>query len=326
MILISLLLFAAEICFGSINIPISDTLSILLGNPSVHPGWDIIIFESRIPRALTAVAGGIALSVGGLLMQTLFRNPLAGPSVLGITSGSSLAVALVIMATSNSFFLHSVAGTAGIAFSAMGGALLVLLLLLIVSERLKDNVSLLIFGIMLGHFAGAIESILQHRASKESLRDFVLWGMGTFAESRQAEIIILVTITFIATGFVFFLLPALNLLLLGEDYAISMGLRVKRLRKQIILITGLLSGVTTAFCGPVAFIGLAVPHLSRALLRQSDHRRLFPVVLLLGSITALGSDLLSRLLEVPLNAITSALGAPVVIYIIIRGARAKAII
>ncbi len=287
----------------------------------------IIVLESRLPRSFSSLLGGIALALSGWMMQTLFRNPLAGPSILGITSGASLGVAVVVL--SGSLFGFSLSSTFG-SLSIVGGAIIgstsILLIMLLAAGRMKDQITLLIIGIMVGHFTGAIESILQYKTSDSSLRSFIIWGMGSFADTNYTEIIIIAIITALALIPIYAQRQALNIMLLGDDYAQSMGIQVKKMRLVLIVVSGLLAGVVTAFCGPIAFIGLVVPHIARMLLRTADHRKLFIPIILLGALTGLSCDFISRIAEIPLNAITSTLGAPVVIWILLRNSKSKAII
>ncbi|MDZ4823903.1 MAG: iron ABC transporter permease [Flavobacteriales bacterium] len=324
-----ILLFMLELVFGSVDIPASAVIKILAGEIHSNQSWNTIILLSRLPRTCAAVLAGSSLALAGLLMQTLFRNPLAGPSVLGISSGSSLAVALLVMGTGG--MMAGVSSDISIAIAAIVGAMVVLFIISIVAERLNDNVALLIFGIMLGYVVGAIENVLQFNASKESLRAFVMWGMGSFAEVTQRNEVFIIVFTLLFCGIVIGLfLPRLNLLLMGEDYAKSMGVNTKRTRLIIIIVTGILTGVVTAFCGPVALIGLVVPHIVRMMLRTSNHKKMFLPLVLCGGCAGLLCDLVSRTPwttgGLPLNAVTSMLGAPVVIYIILRGRNSKAII
>ena len=315
-----------QLIFGSITIPFSDVFSILTGHGDEGPNR-VIVLESRLPRTLSSIFGGIALALSGWLMQTLFRNPLAGPSILGITSGASLGVAIVVL--SGSFFGFNLASTFG-SLSIVGGALIgassILFIMLFAAGRMKDQITLLIIGIMVGHFTGAVESILQYKTSESSLRSFIIWGMGSFADTNYTEIIILSIVATAATVPIYFKRNALNIMLLGDDYAQSMGIRVKKLRILLIILSGLLAGVVTAFCGPVAFVGLVVPHIARMLFHTADHRKLFLPIIFLGAMVGLSCDFISRIAEIPLNAITSALGAPVVIWILLRNSKSKAII
>lgn len=311
-------LLILEILLGSVSIATMDVVKSLVGVQSDEK-INVIILESRLPRALTALSGGMALALSGWLMQTLFRNPLAGPSILGISSGASLGVALAIMGGAAA----GITGTISITLAALIGAIAVMLIILPFSYRLKDHVSLLIFGIMLGHFTSAIVSILQFKSSQENLRSFVLWGMGSFSDANFTEILIISIFLCISIIFLCFRLTSLNILQLGDEYAKSLGVNVRSMRIALILLSGALAGVVTAFCGPVSFIGLAVPHFARMLFKTSNHQRLFLPLILIGGITGLFSDWSSRMLEIPLNAVTSAIGAPVVILIIVRYSKSK---
>jgi iron complex transport system permease protein len=303
---------------------LQDVWSILLGENTASQSSRIIVLESRLPRAITAVIGGSGLALSGLLMQTLFRNPLAGPSVLGISSGASLGVALLVLATSGTLAgLNQIAMTA---IAAIVGAFCVLLLVMAVAKRLADNTALLIFGIMLSFFTGAIVDALQFKSSNDSLRAYVNWGMGSFAESGNHEILIMAFAVITSIAITLFILNRLNILLLGFEYAQSMGVNARSTRFLIILATGIPAGIITAFCGPVSFIGLAVPHLVRTSLKTSNHTTIFLPVLLMGATVGLFCDLSSRMLELPLNTIASALGAPVVILILLQGNKSRAII
>ncbi len=307
-------------------IPFGEVVDILSGKGTAGPNR-VIVLESRLPRTISSLLGGIALALSGWMMQTLFRNPLAGPSILGITSGASLGVAVVVLSGSLfGFNLSSTFGSIGIAGGAIIGSTSILLIMLLAAGRMKDQITLLIIGIMVGHFTGAIESILQYKTSESALRTFVIWGMGTFADTNYLEIIIISIITALAIVPIYSQKQALNIMLLGDDYAQSMGIQVKKMRLVLIVVSGLLAGVVTAFCGPIAFIGLVVPHIARMLLRTADHRKLFIPIILLGALIGLSCDFISRIAEIPLNAITSALGAPVVIWILLRNSKSKAII
>ena len=322
LLLIACVLFALELALGTVSIPLASVWNSILGNSSGDTAWTIIVMESRLPRALTAAFGAAGLALSGLFMQTLFRNPLAGPSILGISSGASLGVALLVLGAGSLVAMNEWS----VALASAAGACTVLFVVLLAARRLNDNVTLLIFGIMLSFIAGAIVSILQYKSSLTSLRNFVVWGMGSFAETTWTSVALL-AVTFagcIAASV--FILPSLNILLLGEEYASTMGLHVKKIRVGMILITGILTGTITAFCGPVAFIGLAVPHLARMLYKTSNHSVIFPACLLIGTSVGMLCDLVARSSEVPLNAVTAALGAPLVIYIVFRGSSSRALI
>lgn len=304
--------------YGSVDIPLSEIVDILFGK-SAGSANEIIVLKSRLPRAITSIVVSIGLSFSGWMMQTLFRNPLAGPSILGISGGASLGVAVLIMLSALGGYstFQNIFGTLSIAGAAMIGAVCVMILLLVVSGKFRDHISLLIFGIMLGHFVGAIESILQFKTTDAALRTYILWGFGSFSNTNFLEILIISVCLLVASAQIFWKRNILNILLLGDDFAQSLGVRVKQERRVLILLSGGLAGVITAFCGPIAFIGLAVPHFARIIMKTSHHEKLFLHIALIGAIIGQISDLLSHHLTIPLNAITSAFGAPVVVAILL---------
>ncbi len=324
--------FLLEIILGSVNIPLKDTLFILLGQTVDNPGYETIILRSRLPRALAATATGAALAVAGLQMQTLFRNPLAGPFILGISSGASLGVSLVILAAGGAVAasipelmrLLGVAGNAVVVLAAFLGSSSVLMLVLFASRKIENSVTILILGIMFGYLTSSLVTILVHFSNPEQVKAFMEWGFGSF-DIQWAQVNILLPLIAAGLLFAYFLSKDLNALLLGEGYATSMGLNVNRVRTRIIIDTAILAGVTTAFCGPIAFLGVAVPHLCRGLFMSADHRLLIPACVILGGGLALFSDMVAHMpgssYTLPLNAITSFLGAPVVIWVIINGSR-----
>lgn len=296
-----------------------DQLFRALAHP--QPGDEVvraIILEARLPRAITAMASGAGLALCGMLMQSLFRNPLAGPSVLGITSGASLCVALLVLGQAALAWPAASSGGPAVVAAGILGAAAVLMLVMTASARLGNTTSLLLFGILLGHFVGAVESVLQHRAAATSLRSFVLWGMGRFTETPLPAALFLLVLTLAAFLVARRMAPALNLFMLGETYARSMGMHVRRFRMGVVALTGIVAGSITAWCGPVAFIGLAMPHVARLVLSTSDHRALAWPLAITGAAAGLLSDLLARWGSVPLNAVTSLIGAPIVILIIFR--------
>lgn len=307
----------AELFLGSVHIEMQDVLASLWGS-NTNPIHDIIIRESRIPRAFTALFAGGGLAMCGMLMQRFFHNPLAGPSVLGITSGASLGVALVVLITGG-----AVSTQFGIPFAAFSGAMGVLLLILLASTRIKSAVTLLILGLMIGYMVSAGVTVLQAGANKEAMRSFVFWGMGTFSDLQYSEVLLLGSIFLVSILLIAFNTRRLDLFSLGNEYALSMGLDVRRFRFLLLIVTGILTGIITAYCGPIAFIGLAVPHLARGIWQSGKHKVILPAVILTGMITGLVCDLLIRIpigtSGLPLNAITSLIGAPVVIYILIKG-------
>jgi len=323
--------FFFDIVLGSVRIPFSEALSVLTGSSSGNPVWNTIITEFRIPKAITAILAGSALSVSGLLMQTFFRNPLADPFVLGISSGASFGVALVVLTAGsigiNLFFLNGLLNKIGITIAAGIGAAVILLLITFVSKKVSSNITLLIFGLMLGYIIGALESILKYFSSPENLQGYVIWGMGNFGNVIWNDLFLLIPIILFGLVIAFLLSKPLNLLLLGENYAISMGVNIKVIRLLIVVAVGILGGVITAFCGPIAFIGIAVPHITRKTLGEFDHKILIPAVCIVGSILALLCDIISQLIwheqTIPINVVTSLVGAPVVIWIIIQQRKVK---
>ena len=327
LLLAVLLLFLADVLLGSVSIPASEVLAVLLGKGSENMTWENIITKIRLPRALTAVLAGCALSVSGLQMQTLFRNPLAGPSELGITAGASLGVAVILL-TSGSvttiFVIRQLSwmGSWMIILAAVAGSSLVLLLLLAISARIGDNVVLLILGLMIGSVTVAIVSIWQYFSQPEQIQDFLLWTFGSLSGVTQEHLYVLITVIGLGLLLSFSASKALNVMLLGTNYARSLGLPVRRARLLIIMSTSILAGSITAFCGPIGFIGIAVPHLTRSLLNTADHRWLIPGTCLLGTGLMLVCDIVSQVpgsqTQLPVNAVTALIGAPVVIWILIK--------
>jgi iron complex transport system permease protein len=315
--LVIILFFFSNLLYGSVSIPSSQVMDILLGKGAEKAAWENIVLYSRLPQAVTALFAGAALAVCGLMLQTLFRNPLAGPSILGISNGADLGVAVVILYSG---------GITGSGFStllaAFTGAMLMLVLIVYFSGRVKSNVLLLIIGMMAGYLASSVISILNSYASSENIRFYVLWGMGSFSgvSVRQLPLYcISVSLGLLAS---ILLIKPLNVLLLGERYASSLGVSVRRTRILILICTGLLTAVVTAFCGPVSFIGLAVPHVARMLLGTSNQRLLLPATLLSGSAVALLCNLITLFpfgnSLLPLNAVTPLLGAPIIIHVIMN--------
>ncbi len=311
---------------GSVSIPIRDIAGILFGYPSANPAWDQIVVNLRVPRALTAILAGAALSLSGLQMQTMFRNPLAGPFVLGISSGASLGVALVVLAAgagaSTLIAGLDTFGNFGLAFAASTGAGTVLGLVLGVSRRVENNMTLLILGLMFGYVSGAMVSVLIYFSASNVAQAYLIWTFGSFAGVTWSQLTVYGPLAVVGLLVGLFSSKALNALLLGETYAASLGLTVWRARFWILSSASMLAGVTTAFCGPIAFLGIAVPHLSRSILNTSDHRVLIPAACLMGAIVALISDLVARVpgshITLPLNAVTALIGAPVVVWIVLR--------
>jgi iron complex transport system permease protein len=313
-----------NLSFGSVDIPLKSILYTLTGNDTAKESWQYIILQYRIPKAITAVLVGSGLSICGLLMQTLFRNPLAGPFVLGISSGASLGVALLVLGVS--IFSGSIAGMAfsnlSLALAASLGAFFVLGAVMIVAKKVKNTMSILIIGLMFGSFTAAIISVLAYFSSAENLQQYVFWTFGSLGNLGWDEIFILSIIYILSISILLTIIKPLNSLLLGENYAVSLGVNLKKTRNITLLVTGLLTGVITAFSGPIAFIGLAVPHLTKLLIKTSNHRILLPSVAVAGAIVMLISDTIAQLpnseYSLPINAVTSLFGAPIVIWLLIR--------
>lgn len=317
-------MFFASISLGSVNIPFKDVYTSLTGGEASKSTWEYIIINYRLPKAITAVLVGTGLSISGLLMQTLFRNPLAGPYVLGLSSGASLGVAFVILGAGFlPSFLRTIAlSSYGIVLASTLGSTLVLLMVLVVSQRLRDTMAILIVGLMFGSFTTAIVSVLTYFSTAEQLQKFTFWSLGNLGNLSWKSI----TVLAISVGFGLILsagsIKPLNALLLGENYAKSMGLNFKKARLIIIFATSILAGSITAFAGPIAFIGLAVPHIAKLTFQTSNHMILFWSTLLFGAIIVLFCDIVSQMpgfdVTLPINAITSIIGAPVVIWLLIR--------
>ena len=324
MSLLLVLTLLLNISFGQVSIPIKEVVKSILGSSVEKETWEYIIINYRLPKAITAILVGISLSVSGLLMQTFFRNPLAGPYVLGLSSGSSLGVAFVVLGSSflpaviAQFFISSY----GIILASCVGSLFVLLLIVLVSKYLRDVMSILIVGLMFSSFTSAIVNILTYFSTAEQLQKYTFWSMGNIGNISWQNIGFLSIAIFIGTLLSIVSLKPLDALLLGENYAKSMGLNFKKTQNIIILSTSILTGSITAFVGPIAFIGLAVPHLAKLLFQTSNHKTLFIGTILIGSIIMLLCDLISQMpmsdVTLPINAITSLVGAPIVIWLIIK--------
>lgn len=320
-----LILFAVSLAYGAVSIPFDQVLQILTGHEVERPAWQSIVLQSRLPQAVTAVLAGAALAVSGLLLQTLFRNPLAGPSILGISDGANLGVAAVLLYFGGSLSQVTdwpISGYAAIILAAFVGASLILSLIIYFSAKVKNNVMLLIIGIMIGYLTSSLISILNYYASTDKVHAFVMWGLGNFSGVSLEQLPFFSICTISGLLLSLLLVKPLNALLLGERYAANLGIRVKRARLFILICTGLLTATTTAFCGPVSFIGLAVPHMARLLLGSSNHTLLVPVTMLTGACVALLCNILMVIPGsnqiLPLNAVTPMLGAPVIIYVIIN--------
>ena len=313
-----LILFAWDMMVGSVGIAFSDVWAALVGG-DCDPVKAKIIIDIRLIKALMAIFAGAALSVSGLQMQTLFRNPLAGPYVLGVSSGASLGVALFILGAP----LMGMAGvgafsTLGLAGAAWIGAAAILAAVSAVSRRIKDIMVILILGMMIGSAVSAIVQILQYMSNEESLKSFVVWTMGSLGDVTTSQLWLVAPAIIAGLAIAVALIKPMNLLMLGEPYARTMGLNIVRTRGLILLSTTLLAGTITAFCGPIGFIGLAMPHLSRILLRDADHRKLMPAAALTGAVAMLLCDIFSKMLTLPVNTITALLGIPIVIWVVVR--------
>ena len=318
------MLFALNLLLGSVSIPAGDVLRILLGDDSLKPSWQFIILESRLPQAITATLCGASLAVSGLLLQTAFRNPLAGPSIFGINSGAGLGVALVMLLLGGGLSVGSLqlSGFAAILVAAFIGAMAVMALIFFFSTLVRNNVMLLIIGIMIGYISNSAISLLNFFATDEGVKSYMVWGMGSFGGVSMANMPIFICVTLIGLIGALLLIKPLNALMLGDRYAENLGVSILRVRNWLLIVTGLLTAITTAFCGPVAFIGLAVPHIARLLLTTDNHRQLLPATMLCGAVVALICNLICFLPGesgvIPLNAVTPLIGAPVIIYVIAR--------
>lgn len=312
------LLFAADIAVGSVNIALRDIWATLTGGECDAVTARIII-DIRLMKAIVAILAGAALSVSGLQMQTLFRNPLAGPYVLGVSSGASLGVALFILGAPLLGFaaspLFTTLGTAGAAWL---GAAAILALVATVSRRIKDIMVILILGMMIGSAVSAIVQILQYLSNEEALKSFIVWTMGSLGDVTSSQLLLVAPAIIAGLVIAVSVIKPMNMLLLGEAYARTMGLNIQRTRTLILLSTTLLAGTITAFCGPIGFIGLAIPHVARILFRNADHRILLPAAALSGAIALLVCDIFSKLLTLPVNTITALLGIPIVIWVVIK--------
>ena len=324
---VTLFLSLLDLVLGSVSVPITDIINLLLGSAASKPSYSHIVLDYRLPRLFTALLAGSALAVSGLKMQTLFQNPLAGPYVLGINAGASLGVALVVllaggMATTGFLSGFGLGGSLGMAFAAALGAGAVMGGIVLVSKRISDSTTLLILGLMFGYATSSLVNMLLHFSSAAKVRVFVAWTFGSFSGTDWTRLSIFAPVVLIGLGMALLNMKSLNALLLGEHYAVSMGLDRTKTRRSLIAGTALLAGSTTAFCGPIAFLGIAVPHLARALFNTSDHRILIPATALIGSLLAVLADLISQLpgseAVLPVNSVTSVLGAPVIVWVVLR--------
>ena len=318
-------LLVVNLLLGTVKIPLVEVCRILCGADGSEV-FSNIIYQARLPQALTAVFAGGGLAVSGLQMQTVFRNPLAGPSVLGISNGSALGVAFVVLLSGR---LGGVAlsrlgylGDAAISIAAIGGALAVLLLILWVSQRVEGNVTLLIIGVMIGYLANAVIGVLKFLSPEEDVKAFVVWGLGSFSRVSGDNMMLFVQLMCVLLPLACLMVKPMNLMLLGDRYASNLGLNIRRARMMVIVSSGVLVAIVTAFCGPIMFIGLAVPHLARAIFRSSDHRILMPATALCGAALALLCNLIARMPgfegALPINSVTALVGAPIIVAVLFR--------
>ena len=323
------LFFFLNLVLGSVSIPLRAVWNILWGTGNESVIWQNIIWKSRVPQALTALVAGAGLSVSGLQMQTVFSNPLAGPSVLGISSGASMGVAFVVLLSGS---LGGVAlsklgfmGEIALTIAAIAGSLSIMALIVFVSQKVRGNVTLLIIGVMIGYIANAVIGVLKFFSVEEDIRAYVIWGLGSFARVSGDQMTLFICIMVVLLPLSFLLVKTLNLLLLGDAYARNLGLNIKRARLLVITCSGVLVAIVTAYCGPIIFLGLAVPHLCRGMFRTSDHRILMPASLLAGASLALVCNLIARMPgfegALPVNSVTALVGAPVVMSVLFNRRR-----
>ena len=329
LLLLILALTGANLLFGSVNIPAEAVWHILTGNEVEKASWSFIVWESRLPQAITALLCGMALAASGLMLQTTFNNPLADPSILGISSGASMGVAFVVLLSGS---LGGVAlsklgfmGEIALTIAAIAGSLSIMALIVFVSQKVRGNVTLLIIGVMIGYIANAVIGVLKFFSVEEDIRAYVIWGLGSFARVSGDQMTLFICIMVVLLPLSFLLVKTLNLLLLGDAYARNLGLNIKRARLLVITCSGVLVAIVTAYCGPIIFLGLAVPHLCRGMFRTSDHRILMPASLLAGASLALVCNLIARMPgfegALPVNSVTALVGAPVVMSVLFNRRR-----
>ncbi|MDG1039776.1 MAG: iron ABC transporter permease [Polaribacter sp.] len=323
LLILVVILFFLNISFGSVSIPFKAIFAILFGDESIKESWQTIIINFRLPKAITAILVGSGLSISGLLMQTLFRNPLAGPFVLGISSGASLGVALLILGTSIfGGFSYLINSNWSIAIASSLGSFIVLSGVIFAANKVRNTMSILIIGLMFGSFTASIISVLSYFSEAQQIQQYVFWSFGSLGNLSWDEISIFIFIYLIGFAGVFAIIKPLNSFLLGEKYAKSLGINIKKSRIIILIITSLLTGVITAFSGPIAFVGLAVPHITKLIFTTSNHKTLIPATAITGAIVLLICDIIAQLptseFTLPINAITSLFGAPIVIWLLIR--------
>jgi len=320
------LLAIVNLGLGSVSIPISEVYKILLGEGSDSEVWTNIVLMTRLPQTLTAIACGAGLAVAGLEMQTVFHNPLAGPSVLGISSAASLGVAFVVLlsGTLGGGFMtqFGILGNTALTLAAIIGAMSVMAIIVYLSQRVRGNATLLIVGVMIGYIASAIIGVLKYFSSEEDIRAYVIWGLGSFARVTGGQVYVFVGLMCVLLPLSMLLAKPLNMLLLGENYASNLGLNIRRTRLMVISSAGILTAIVTAYCGPIMFLGLAVPHICRGLFRKSDHRILLPATVFCGADLALLCNLIARLPgfegALPINSVTALIGAPVALWVLLQ--------
>ena len=319
-----LVLFFLNLCLGTVHIPLKDVIASLTGGGASRESWDFIIMESRLPSAVTALLAGASLSASGLMLQTAFRNPLAGPDILGINGGAGLGVALVMLLFGGNLTMGNLTlgGSVSVIVGAFLGAIAVTALILFLSTKIKNPVMLLIVGIMVSYLASALISLLNFFSTAEGVHSYTMWGMGNFGGVSMGQLPVYCTVCLLGLAIAVSLIKPLNALLLGDMYAENLGVNIIRTRNWLLLSTSLLVAIITAYCGPVSFIGLAVPHIGRLMLQSSNHRSLMPVTILTGAVVALLCNVLSSIPGnrglIPLNAITPAIGAPVILYVLLK--------
>lgn len=320
-LLLLLLMFVANLFYGSIDIPAGEVLSIVTTGGCKREVWRIVVLESRLPQALTSMLAGAAISVAGLLLQTIFRNPLAGPEVLGVNSGAGLGVAVVMLCTGG-VTAFGIGGYFAVLGGAFIGALSVIFVILLLATLLRNNMFLLIAGVAVSYMTSSAITLLNYFSSAEGVHSYMVWGMGSFGGVAMEQMVFFAPATLLLLLAAFVMAKPLNALLLGDGYAVNLGINVKAVRGIALCVTGLLTAVVTAFCGPVSFIGLAVPHIARISLGSNNHRHLIPATIILGATVALLCNLVCRLPGesglLPLGAITPLVGAPVIIYVVLK--------
>ena len=319
--LLLLLLFFANLFYGSIEIPAKEVLSIVTGGECQRDVWRVVVLETRLPQALTALLAGASISVAGLLLQTLFRNPLAGPEVLGVNSGAGLGVALVML-LAGGITSFGLGGYLAVLGGAFGGALFVIMIILLLATLLRNNMFLLIAGVAVSYMTSSAITMLNYFSTAEGVHSYMVWGMGSFGGVTMQQMPFFASVSLLLLFVSLLMAKPLNAMLLGDSYAVNLGVNVKAVRAMALCVTGLLTSVVTAFCGPVSFIGLAVPHIARISMRSNSHRHLIPSTIMLGGAVALLCNLICQLPGesglLPLGAITPLVGAPVIIYVVIK--------